>query len=457
MNTFRSYMIIEYPTLKNVSDIISKDIDGLIVIFLLLSILFEYFGEMNFIRVIKRVFICFLILGSFKTLFVSSLDLSFGFSNNIIKLCKNTEFCDHYLKVTKGKNADSGFWDETVELFTNFSSYLPYVAISLIFKICFIFTRQLYSLVNALLWILYPLICAIGILQHPGEKSFVSLFQSLLWLFISPIILSIIIVLLAKGNEVGIGPKGEIGLAGVLHFLIISLFSLASLYLSWKIVTGEGVAAFGSQMAMMGTTVMAMSALNNSTILGKGYAQTAGHFGSSGPGLLKNSFKESLSKNSSKILSSKGLKLGPDDIGKTKTGFMNSTLAPKGSEAFKSMNAKEKIVTKLDSIFNAKENTNSKLGMVRDLKKMSSSEVSKNSISNPLSYKDAVRKTNNPINRIQKPEIGNYLKTAKVPSLVRNPNFVKDMNTTKFRGNSKFSTNNLKNNTHSNNFPTRNV
>ena len=366
MMTLKQRLIVDYSSLRSVAKILYDGQNELTLLFFSLSILFEFFGNWEFQKVLKRILICFIILAIFETLFKSSIDLSFNISDKLIDQCKNTEFCSHYLAIRKGA-VDSTLWTETVHVIKDFSSFWLHSIVSLIFKVAFVFTIQIYSLVYAITSVLYPLICTIGILPSPGEKAFVSLFQTLLWLFISPIILSVVIVLLASVTDVGIGPKGEVGLEGLLHLMIISLFSLGSLFLSWLLCKGEGVAAFGSKMAQMGTTVLAMSGFAGGMNIGRGSSSAFGNLGSLAAGAGKHKFKDTISNKVTQTLASKGIEVGASEIAQSKNSLMNSPILPKDSPAYKSLSKSDKFIHKLDSIVNSRENTMAKHGMFRDL------------------------------------------------------------------------------------------
>ena len=400
MIDLKSRLIIEYSTLKSVATIINNSQISMILILFSMAILFEFFSEWNFLRVLKRLVICFFVLGIYETLSKGVIDFSFSYSNIILDNCKKTEFCSHYLTMKRGMTGilsqDSTLWHETVSLFNNFSSFWIYALVSLIFKFAFVFTIQIYSLVYAISSVTYPLICSIGLLPVPGEKAYIGLFQTLLWLFLSPIFLSIIIVLLAGVTEVGIGPKGEVGLEGLLHLMVISVFSLGSLFLTWNICNGSSVAAFGSQVSQMGTMVLGMTGINAASSFGKQSGASIGTLGKMASSSSGKSLKNYVSSNASAGLAKKGLTLTASDIGNTKTSFLKSSLVPKGSSAYDGLSKKEKVFQALDSVINAKENNSSKFGMIKDLKKISNASVATNSASSqpklsPNLYKDKLR------------------------------------------------------------------
>lgn len=395
MIDFKHRLIVDYSSLKSVSKILSNGQNELLLVFFTMAILFEFFGEWNFAKVLKRIVICFLILGIFETLFNSSINLSFGISDTLLDQCKKTEFCAHYLTMKKGASTDATLWSETVHVLSNFSTFWLHALVSLIFKIAFVFTIQIYSLVHAITSVTYPLICIIGILPSPGEKAFVSLFQTLLWLFISPIILSVVIVLLASVTEVGMGPKGEVGLEGLLHLMIISLFSLGSLFLSWFLCKGEGVAAFGSKMGQMGTTALAMAGVGGIIGAGKFAGMGLGKMGPRAAGYGGNKLKEYVSNRVSTGIKSKGIEVGASEVANSKNNPINSPIIPRGSEAYRSLSKGEKLLHKVDSVINAKENSLAKQGMIRDFKNIANAD-SNSSKFKIADYKENARKAMNP-------------------------------------------------------------
>jgi hypothetical protein len=373
MINLQQRLIIDYSSLKTVAKILTAGQNELILVFFTLAIIFEFFSEWNFAKVIKRILICFVVLTTFGSLLKGSIDLSFGISDNLLDQCKNTEFCSHYLANQKRASQADPLWGETVSLIKNFSSFWLHTLVSLIFKLAFVFTIQIYSLVYAITSVTYPIICSIGILPSPGERAYVGLFQTLLWLFISPIILSIVIVLLASVTEVGIGPKGEVGLEGLLHLMVISLFSVGSLFLSWLICKGEGVAAFGSKMAQMGTTMLGMAGAGGMMGMSRGFGSSFRDIGGMGAGLGKNKIKGFVSEKVSGGMNQKGLEVSPADIANSKNNLMNSPIVPKGSSAYQSLSRGEKFLHKVDSVINARENSMAKQGMIRDFKKIANS------------------------------------------------------------------------------------
>jgi len=389
MINLRDRLIVDYSSLNSVSKILSNSQDEVLLVFFTIAILFEFFGEWNFFKVIKRIVVCFIVLIIFDPLLRGAINLSFEISNSLIDKCKYTEFCTHYLAVVKSNKANTTLWSETVYLIKNFSSFWIHSLVSLIFKIAFIFTIQIYSLIFALLKITYPLICSIGILPLPGERAFEGIFQTILWLFVSPIILSIIIVLLASVTDVGIGPKGEVGLEGLLHLMVISLFSLGSLFLSWVICKGEGVASFGSKVAQMGTTVLAMTGVGGISSMSKGFGGMGRDLGLMGSSAGKSKFKDMVSSKVASGIQKKGQGVSAGEVAMSKNSPIYSPIIPKGSAAYNSLSGKEKILHSVDSFINAKENSLAKQNMIRDFKKVSASNSSSNKSSHAYSPTDS--------------------------------------------------------------------
>lgn len=381
MMNLRDRMIVDYKSLGSVAKILANSQSEIILVLFTIAILFEFFGEWNFSKVIKRIVICFIVLIIFDPLLKSSINLSFGISNTLIDKCKFTDFCTHYLAFSKSNKADTTLLNETVYLIKNFSSFWLHSLVSLIFKIAFIFTIQIYSLVFALITITYPLICSLGILPLPGERAFEGIFQTILWLFVSPIILSVIIVLLASVTDVGIGPKGEVGLEGLLHLMIISLFSLGSLFLSWGLCKGEGVASFGSKVAQMGTTVLAMTGVGGISSMSRGFGGLGRDLGQMGSSAGGSKLKDMVSSKVSSGIQKKGLGVSAAEVAMSKNNPLYSSIIPKGSTAYSSLTGKEKILHSVDSFINAKENSFAKQNMIRDFKKVSASNESPRSIS----------------------------------------------------------------------------
>lgn len=390
MINLRDRLIVEYSSLGEVAKILSKNQNDIIVLFFTLAVLFEFFGEWNFFKVFKRLVCCFLILLIFEPLLKGSIDLSFSVSNVLIDNCKNTEFCSHYLKLSK-VTRETTLWSETVNLIKNFSDFWLHSLVSLIFKLGFIFTIQLYSLIYALTFVTYPLVCALAILPVPGERAFVGVFQSLLWLFLSPIVLSIVIVLLASVTDVGIGPKGEVGLEGLLHLMVLSIFSLGSLFLSWIICKGDGVAAFGSSMAQMGSSVLTMAGVGGISRISRGLGGAGGELGTMGASFGKGKLKDYVGNRVSDVAGKKGITLSANDLANSKTGMVNSSIIPKESPEYKSLSGKEKFFHGVDSFVNAKENNLAKQSMIRDLKNVSSGNPNDSKFS-ASEYKTNARK-----------------------------------------------------------------
>lgn len=418
MIELRNRLIVDYSSLKEVSKIVGSAQNEIILVFFTLAILFEFFGEWNFGKVFKRLVYCFIVLIVFGPILKTAIDLSFEVSNKILNQCKNTEFCSHYLTLTRSKVQDATLWSETVDLIKNFSSFWLHSLVSLIFKLAFVFTIQIYSLVYSLTIITYPLVCSIGILPVPGEGAFVGIFQSILWLFLSPIVLSIVIVLLASVTNVGIGPRGEVGLEGLLHLMVLSLFSLGSLFLSWALCKGQGVASFGSSLSQMGTTVLAMSGINSMTQMSKELGGSSHELASMGSSLGKNKLKNYVSSSVNSGLSNKGLKLSKEEIAKSNNSLLGSPIIPKGSEAYNSLSPKEKFIHSVDSIVNSKENSQAKLRAVRDFKNVTNSSHGQTKL--PIAqYKIPQQRSSNSLstgyknNQLVRPSVSNNQNSVK--------------------------------------------
>jgi len=407
MINLRDRLIIDYSSLNSVAKILANSQSEILLVFFTMAILFEFFGEWDFFKVIKRIVVCFIVLIVFDPLLKNSINLSFEISNSLIDKCKYTEFCTHYLAVAKSSKASSTLWSETVYLIQNFSSFWLHSLVSLIFKIAFIFTIQIYSLVFALLKITYPLICSLGILPMPGERAFEGVFQTILWLFVSPIILSVIIVLLASVTDVGIGAKGEVGLEGLLHLMVISLFSLGSLFLSWIICKGEGVASFGAKVAQMGTTILAMTGVGGISSMSRGVGGMGRDLGLMGSSAGSSKFKDIISSKVASGIQRKGLGVSAGELATSKNNPIYSPIIPKGSTAYNSLTGKEKILHSIDSFINAKENSLAKQSMIRDFKKVSASNSSSHKSPHLYSPRDSQFKVSDYKNNVRKMNSGN--------------------------------------------------
>jgi hypothetical protein len=423
MINLRDRLIVDYSSLNSVSKILSNSQNEVLLVFFTIAILFEFFGEWNFFKVVKRIVVCFIVLVIFDPLLKGAINLSFEISNSLIDKCKYTEFCTHYLTVAKSNKMNVTLWSETVYLIKNFSSFWIHSLVSLIFKIAFIFTIQIYSLVYALITMTYPLICSLGILPMPGDRAFEGIFQTILWLFVSPIILSVIIVLLASVTDVGIGPKGEVGLEGLLHLMVISLFSLGSLFLSWILCKGEGVASFGAKVAQMGTTVLAMAGVGGISSMNKGFGGMGRDLGLMGSSAGSSKLKNMVSSKVSSGIHSKGLDVSAGELAASKNSPLNSPIIPKGSAAYNSLSGKEKILHSVDSFINAKENSLAKQNMVRDFKKISASSSASHKSPHTYSPTDSQLKASDYKNDVRKRYSRKSFSQSPVPGSSRSKSF----------------------------------
>lgn len=384
-------LLIHYKSATAIAQLINDNISALAPVFFSIAILMEYFSDWNFGNVLKRAVMCFLLLSVFSAIFDPSIKLGFNIGNNILVKCETTEFCSYYLN-GKGKDASNLGFKDVIKNITNFSSYPILIIVSLLFKFGLLLAVHAYSMVYNVLSVTYPLISYLGILLKNGEKSFSSVLISILWLAITPIILSTVIVFLAGTIDAGIGPQGEITLMGSLQLFVLSLFSLGSLFLSYKFVTGEAVANFGAQMAMIGTTAMAVGGFNNvfsnsKSILGHGAQGSMGKVGSS-----INASRNGISNLTSKSVGH--VPVSPSDLLNEKNGRYTSSIIPKGSDAYKSLSTKQKILVGVDSAVNRTQNLKAKSSLMKDFKDVTA-KAPKNTPSsvNPSGYKDALRKS----------------------------------------------------------------
>jgi len=388
-------LLIHYKSAANIARMLNDNISMLAPIFFSIAILLEYFSDWNFGSVLKRAVMCFLLISVFKSIFDPSIKLGFNIGNNILTNCKTTEFCSYYLN-GKGKDASNVGFKDVIKNITNFSSYPILIIVSLLFKFGLLLAVHAYSMVYNVLSVTYPLICYLGILLKYGEKSFSSVLISILWLAITPIILSIVIVFLAGTIDAGIGPQGEITLMGSLQLFVLSLFSLGSLFLSYKFVTGEAVANFGSQMAMIGTTAMAVGGVTNivsgsKSALGYGAQGGLNKLGVGGFNASRNGISSLTSKSVSH------LPVSPNDMLNEKIGKHSTPIIPKGSEAYKSLSIGKKALVGIDSVVNRSQNLKAKSNLIKDFKTVTTNGA-KNvpSTLNPSGYKDSIRNTPKP-------------------------------------------------------------
>jgi len=220
----------------------------------LFALCLEYFGELKFYEVVKKLILVVVFMGAFYTVHKEGVDLSFKASEEILKkvsprnifLRKWTE-----VKVKTNESAASGWIDKFA--IPNINDLLG-TTFFLLSKVFIWILKLIYSTVYHLTYIFAPLTAVLYF--FPVTRGSISgTIQSSLWCMVMPIVL--VSILAIVGNSIQVpANEGNLAIVSIDHIIWlfgVTLLLLMSPILTLGILRGGGVAMSGSAIGVMMT------------------------------------------------------------------------------------------------------------------------------------------------------------------------------------------------------------
>jgi hypothetical protein len=252
VNILKEMLLIEDLSIIKLNNEFLKMTGLFVAPLFILALALEFIGELDFIKVIKRLIVILIVMGFFYTLHTKSVDLSLEVAAKTLKhVSPNNLFLKRWnQQKLKTKTKKSWGYLEALAI-PNLNDLLA-TGFYLFSKVFILLLKLIYSSVYHLTY-LFSGFTALMYFFGWTEKSLIGSFQSTLWCILMPFV--IISILALVGNTINAHAlSGTLAIASIetiLWLFGITLILLLTPLITWSMVKGDGIAAAGSKIGMM--------------------------------------------------------------------------------------------------------------------------------------------------------------------------------------------------------------
>lgn len=265
MNSFLSFVLLfENKAFPLISKEIKADVLTYLLPIFILALIWEFFNEMNFLSIAKRLFLALLIINFYPSIHEQVTDTSLSISSKLISKYGAESalvygFKDLYLTNLKRKNS-------SFNLSLLFKKWTDSIFLSALYFFCalsFTFLKAIFSLVFHLSMIFAPILALLSLLP-PLKDITLGLLKSTLWCFLVPLFIAIILISISNFIVFDISDDGFLvsGLDGYIQLFCLCLLLLGSAAFARGLINSEGLLFFADRTSQT-MTLGSMSLINN--------------------------------------------------------------------------------------------------------------------------------------------------------------------------------------------------
>ena len=248
-NVLREMLLIEEDSVFKLYEEMVQIAKYLVMPAFMVGIILEYFGEMNFGDVLKKLLIVMVVLTSFYTIHTKAVDISLELASNTLKQVSPNNFFVkkwYHSKIATTKAKGWGSFKDIV--IPNLNDLLA-TAYYLMAKVFTWLLKLIYSAVYHLTYV-FSGISALLYFFGWTKNSLKGTIQSSLWCIIMPFV--VISILALVGNSIsGSAGRGELAMGSIdtiLWLFGITLLLLLTPVITLGMVRGDGISSAGAQM-----------------------------------------------------------------------------------------------------------------------------------------------------------------------------------------------------------------
>jgi hypothetical protein len=269
----KEFFLVDYNTINSFKDISTPLLDLASQSFLLIGAIFELLkgiaGKSNVESRVTIFILAAISMSVFNQYNQKILDVSFETSDKILAKTHITSMktISDVMKSTPGEQAEKNNQLEIGKKKSNtlnptnilgdarifMANNLAIGAAWLISVIAIGLSRILFTVIYYALIVLSPIIIFISV--FPGyESSLKTFWQTFIWCFLSPIVFSVIFVLM---HLIAQEETSGTGLESLIQVLLYGIFLVGSFVMSYKISTSQPISGFAEHASMIGAMAMA--------------------------------------------------------------------------------------------------------------------------------------------------------------------------------------------------------
>ncbi len=273
--TIKEMLLIDEPTVKILKDELMTVAGLFILPSFVFALVMEYFGELKFLEVVKKLILILVFMGSFYSFHTVGVDLSFKASQEILKKVSPQNIFMRKWTESKVKTTDKSNWSMLEKFAIPNVNDLIGTALFLMSKVFIWILKLVFSTVYHLTYVFAPLTAVLYFFPIT-RSSIAGTIQSSLWCMFMPIVL--VSILAIVGNSIqSPAANGEISIVSIDHILWlfgVTFLLMMSPVLTLGILRGGGVALAGSAVGVMMTSG-AMKILKGAESIAKSRGQAS--------------------------------------------------------------------------------------------------------------------------------------------------------------------------------------
>lgn len=258
-NVIADLLFIQNPQAIRVSHYILECSQKFLGVFFLLGTILEFAADWNFAGVLKRLIFASILLVSFESMLIKGVNLSFEISGTLLKrFSPNNNLVKAFQKAKSESLKENGAKSQAIFGYLRAIPNLlidsaTSITLYILKFLSFLLLKHIYSLVYFLLYSFFGLSALLSILNI-SQKSLEGSIKTLFWLFLTPLVLTITLILIDGifefKNPQGISVTSN--LENSLHLLVTCISLLMAPVFSTALIAGTGLGQVGDKIASMG-------------------------------------------------------------------------------------------------------------------------------------------------------------------------------------------------------------
>ena len=252
INVLQDMLLIEDPSVFRLYQELIKIANYFVAPVFTIALLFEYFGEMNFSEVVKKLFLVIVFMGAFYTFHTEGTKVALSSANQTLRRVSPTNLFVKRWTQAKVKTKKQKGWDSLKSILIPNLNDLIGTAFFLLAKLFIWLLKLIYSSVYHLTYI-FAGVTAILYFLGWTKDALKGTVQASLWCMVMPFVIVAILSLVGNSIE-ATALNGDLVIAKIdtiIWLFGVTLLLLISPLITYGMIRGDGIHSFGSKMGAM--------------------------------------------------------------------------------------------------------------------------------------------------------------------------------------------------------------
>ena len=252
INVLQDMLLIEDPSVFRLYQELIKIANYFVAPVFTIALLFEYFGDMNFSAVVKKLFLVIVFMGAFYTFHTEGTKVALDSANQTLRRVSPTNLFVKRWTQAKVKTKKKKGWDSLKSILIPNLNDLIGTAFFLLAKLFIWLLKLIYSSVYHLTYI-FAGVTAILYFLGWTKDALKGTVQASLWCMVMPFVIVAILSLVGNSIE-ATALNGDLVIAKIdtiIWLFGVTLLLLISPLITYGMIRGDGIHSFGSKMGAM--------------------------------------------------------------------------------------------------------------------------------------------------------------------------------------------------------------